>query len=60
MPSRELGGSTNRSPPIREFKEKHQGLVLNLTLPRFSVWLLYVTAELLFGDLVEAPRYWKV
>jgi hypothetical protein len=45
--------------PLREFKAGNEAIDLNLGFLRFSAWLLYVTTELLFNDLLEAPRYWK-
>jgi hypothetical protein len=44
--------------PIREYTEKHEAVEVNLSLLRVAAWLLYVTAELAFNDLVEQPRYW--
>lgn len=45
--------------PIREFKERNEALELNLYFLRMAAWLLYVTVELLFNDLLDSPRYWK-
>ncbi|MGQ3082523.1 MAG: hypothetical protein ACT6SF_08750 [Hydrogenophaga sp.] len=44
--------------PIREYTEKHEALDVNLSLLRIACWLLYVTAELVFNDVIEHPRYW--
>jgi hypothetical protein len=44
--------------PIREYTEKHEALQVNLGSLRIAAWLLYVTAELVFNDLLEQPRYW--
>jgi hypothetical protein len=43
-----------------EFSERHAGLETNLGFLRLASWLLYVTTELLFNDLVKEPRYWKI
>jgi hypothetical protein len=45
--------------PIREFHVRNEPLELNLQFLRMSAWLLYVTAELLFNELLDEPRYWK-
>lgn len=45
--------------PISEFNEKHAALEVNLTFFRLALWLLYVTTELLFNELIENPRYWQ-
>jgi hypothetical protein len=45
--------------PIAEFKERHEALEVNLGSLRIAAWLLYVTTELLFNELVSAPRYWR-
>jgi hypothetical protein len=44
--------------PITPYTERHEGLEANLTFLRTASWLLYVTAELLFNELVSEPRYW--
>ena len=44
--------------PIREYTERHEALNVNLSMLRIAAWLLYVTAELVFNELVECPRYW--
>jgi coenzyme F420-reducing hydrogenase delta subunit len=44
--------------PISEFTERHKALEVNLNFLRIATWLLYVTTELLFNELVERPRYW--
>ncbi|PXX78844.1 hypothetical protein [Rivihabitans pingtungensis] len=44
--------------PIAEYKERHDALEVNLGFLRIAAWLLYVTTELLFNDLVENRRYW--
>ena len=43
-----------------EYSERHNGLETNLSFLRLTSWLLYVTTELLFNDLLDEPRYWKV
>jgi hypothetical protein len=45
--------------PVREYTEKHEALHVNLGLLRVAAWLLYVTAELVFNELSEHPRYWR-
>lgn len=44
--------------PVSEFNEKHSALEVNLNFLRMAAWLLYVTVELLFNELLEEPRYW--
>lgn len=44
--------------PVSEFKERHSALEVNLTIFRIATWLLYVTTELLFNELLDEPRYW--
>ncbi|WP_159970767.1 hypothetical protein [Pseudomonas sp. 8Z] len=44
--------------PIRVFSERHEALEVNLSSLRIAAWLMYVTAELVFNELVTAPRYW--
>lgn len=44
--------------PVREYTGRHEALDVNLSLLRIAAWLLYVTAELVFNDLLEQPRYW--
>jgi len=44
--------------PVVEFKERHEALEVNLGSLRIAGWLLYVTSELLFNELVGEPRYW--
>lgn len=45
--------------PLSRFTERHEGLSTNLSSLRIAVWLLYVTVELVFLDLLESPRYWR-
>lgn len=44
--------------PVREYTERHEALNVNLSMLRIAAWLLYVTAELVFNELVASPRYW--
>lgn len=44
--------------PLREFTERNPALDVNLSFLRIACWLLYVTTELVFNDLLEEPRYW--
>jgi hypothetical protein len=45
--------------PLTEFKVRGDELVANLGFLRLAVWLLYVTAEFAFNEVVPDPRYWK-
>lgn len=45
--------------PIREYTERHAALEVNLSFLRIAAWLLYVSAELAFNDLLDQPRYWQ-
>jgi len=44
---------------LSEYTERHDALQVNLAFLRLAAWLLYVTVELLFNELVEEPRYWR-
>ena len=44
--------------PITVYVERDEALVANLSALRMASWLLYVTAELAFNELVDSPRYW--
>ena len=44
--------------PIAEFTDRHDALEVNLGFLRIAAWLLYVVTELVFNELVKAPRYW--
>jgi hypothetical protein len=44
--------------PIRVYTENHDALNVNLSSLRLAAWLLYVSAELVFNDIVIHPRYW--
>ena len=46
------------NPPL-EYEELNDPLRLNLTFLRLILWLLYVSTELTFYDIVPEPRYWK-
>lgn len=45
--------------PVVEYTEENEALATNLGSLRIAAWLLYVTAELLFNELLEEPRYWQ-
>ncbi|AAQ58518.1 DUF5677 domain-containing protein [Chromobacterium violaceum] len=45
--------------PVNEYSEENDALTVNLSSLRIAAWLLYVTAELLFNELLEVPRYWQ-
>lgn len=45
--------------PIREYSTGNEALESNLSSLRIAAWLLYVTAELAFNDLIQEPRYWQ-
>ncbi|MBU0620928.1 MAG: hypothetical protein KJ795_03675 [Gammaproteobacteria bacterium] len=45
--------------PVREYTERHAALDVNLGFLRIAAWLLYVSAELAFNDLLDQPRYWQ-
>jgi hypothetical protein len=44
--------------PVREYTERHEALDVNLSSLRIAAWLMYVTAEVMFNELLENPRYW--
>jgi len=44
--------------PIREYTEHHDALDVNLSSLRITAWLLFVSAELAFNEIVAEPRYW--
>jgi hypothetical protein len=45
--------------PVRPYEERSEPLQLNLSMLRVSLWLTYITAELLFLDCTVSPRYWR-
>ena len=45
--------------PVEPYKKMDERLQLNLSILRASLWLMYVTAELLFIDCTSKPRYWR-
>jgi hypothetical protein len=45
--------------PIKLYDGMSEPLKLNLALLRVSLWLSYITAELLFIDCIAEPRYWR-
>ena len=45
--------------PLVEYSERDEALICNLRFLRISIWLIYVTAELLYHDIMTKPRYWK-
>jgi hypothetical protein len=45
--------------PIRPYEGMEGPLKLNLDLLRVSLWLTYITAEILFIDCIANPRYWR-
>ena len=45
--------------PAQPYEKMNEPLQLNLSMLRVSLWLIYVTAELLFIDCASKPRYWK-
>lgn len=53
-------GSLHGNPqPVGPHQEESEELVANLTFLRFSVWLLFVTVELLFADMIQNGKYWE-
>ncbi|WP_280570855.1 hypothetical protein [Chromohalobacter sp. 296-RDG] len=45
--------------PVREYSKGNEALELNLSSLRIAAWLLYVTTELAFNELVKEPSYWQ-
>lgn len=45
--------------PVKQHDKGDTALLLNLQFISSGIWLAYVTAELMFIDCVESPRYWK-
>lgn len=45
--------------PIGPHQEDSDELGANLTFLRFSVWLIYVTVELIFADMIQGGKYWE-
>lgn len=45
--------------PVREYSKGNEALELNLSSLRIAAWLLYVTTELAFNELLQEPRYWE-
>lgn len=44
--------------PVSVYTKRLEALDVNLSSLRVAAWLLYVTAELAFNELLEQPRYW--
>jgi hypothetical protein len=44
--------------PIREYTERHAALDVNMSFLRIAAWLVYVTSELAFNEVLDEPRYW--
>lgn len=46
--------------PLIPFKSKEdEALKVNVGFMKISIWLIYVTTELIFLDIIKAPRYWR-
>jgi hypothetical protein len=45
--------------PLNLYKERDEAVSTNFGYLRLSLWMLYITAELIYYDFVAAPRYWK-
>jgi len=45
---------------LNEYKERDETLDSNIGFLRIALWLIYVTSELTYIDIVEKPRYWEV
>jgi hypothetical protein len=45
--------------PVQPYEKMNEPLQLNLSMLRVSLWLIYITAELLFIDCSSNPRYWR-
>lgn len=45
--------------PVREYSRGNEALELNISSLRIAAWLLYVTTELAFNELLQEPRYWQ-
>jgi hypothetical protein len=45
--------------PVREYSKGNEALELNLSSLRIAAWLLYVTTELAFNELLQKPSYWQ-
>lgn len=43
---------------VKKYETLNEALALNLSFLRLTVWLIYLTAELLFNELTSTPRYW--
>jgi hypothetical protein len=44
---------------VSVYTERNEAVNANISHLRMAAWLLYVTAEILFNEIVERPRYWK-
>ncbi|MDZ7840867.1 MAG: hypothetical protein U5R46_08625 [Gammaproteobacteria bacterium] len=45
--------------PLTSYSDIDDAVTVNLMMLRLSCWLIYVTLELLFYDVVEESRYWE-
>ena len=56
-----IGPLHHQVQPLGPYTEVNDGLALNLSMLRASVWLFYVIVEFAFIDLLgETGRYWKL
>jgi hypothetical protein len=46
--------------PVQPYEEMTEPLKLNLSMLRVSLWLTYITTELLFVDCTASARYWRL
>jgi len=54
-----IGGPHKAWNPVAPFKERSVAVDITLQFLRMSVWLLYVTIELLLHNHIRGPRYWR-
>jgi hypothetical protein len=54
-----IGSIQQQLQPLIPYEEFDDALTANVCFLRLSVWLLYVSTELLCLDIVREPRYWR-
>jgi len=45
--------------PLSKYTERDEAVSANFGYLRLLIWLLYVSSEFIFYDLISAPRYWE-
>jgi len=54
-----IGSLHGKPQPVGPHREDSEELSAVLTFLRFSIWLIFVTVELLFADMMQNGKYWE-